>query len=281
MVALFLSRKLYISIIENALNEDLGGAGDVTSNAIFVDDVNIRAVMRARGGGVLSGVTVARDVFNVCDDALDVNVLVADGDRVVSGQDIMVIKGDVKSILLAERVALNLISYMSGIATETAKLVEKIKHTNAELACTRKTTPGLRVLDKYAVRCGGGKNHRFNLSDAVLVKDNHIVASGSISSAVKSIRENIGHMVKIEVEVDDLDQLKELMSCDIDIVMLDNMNLELLAKAVKIIDGKFTIEASGGVCVDNIVSIAEVGVDVISCGYITHSAPILDIALDI
>ena len=281
MVDLFLAKELYISIIKNALSEDLGLSGDITSNAIFADGVKSKAIMRSRASGVVSGLSVAADVFKFCDDSLEVKVLVSDADKIAEGQDIMIVTGDVKSILLAERTALNLISYMSGIATETSRIAEKIKHTSADLVCTRKTTPGLRVLDKYAVRCGGAKNHRFNLSDAVLIKDNHIAASGSILKAVQSVKDNVGHMVKIEVEVDNLDQLNELMACDIDIVMLDNMDVSTLKEAVSIVDGKFVVEASGGVNVDNIRSIAETGVDIISCGYITHSSPILDIALDI
>lgn len=270
----------YSSIIDNALAEDIGGLGDVTSMSVIGNDVQGRAVMRSRVDGVVSGIDVAEEVFLKCDKNLKVEKIVDDGYKIDAGDDLMIITGDARSILLAERVALNLISHMSGIATATNKLVCEIVGTDAKVTCTRKTTPGLRVLEKYAVRSGGGYNHRYGLYDAALIKDNHIAVAGSILNAVELAKSSIGHMCRVEVEVDNLEQLAELMKLDVDVVMLDNMPNDMLREAVQIVAGKFITEASGGVNLGNIRSIAETDVDYISCGWITHSSPILDIGLD-
>jgi nicotinate-nucleotide pyrophosphorylase (carboxylating) len=232
--------------------------------------------------GAIAGLDVARFVFEVVDESVEFDARVSDGDRVEKGTVLAVVSGNARSILGAERTALNLLARMSGVATQTAQLVDEVQGTNARIADTRKTMPGMRALDKYAVRMGGGMNHRFGLHDAVMIKDNHIATVGSVTAAIEAARARVGHTVTVEVEVENLKQLQEVLDndADVDIVLLDNMAPIELAEAVRMVDGAFTTEASGGVTLANVREIAESGVDVISVGWITHSAAQLDIGLD-
>jgi nicotinate-nucleotide pyrophosphorylase (carboxylating) len=268
-------------LVRAALREDLGDAGDITSAATVSPTAEARAAVVARKAGVLAGVTFAERAFRMVDARISFRPERTDGDPVGAGTVIARIEGNARSVLMAERVALNYLCRLSGIATATATLVERVKHTRARIADTRKTTPGLRAAEKYAVRCGGGMNHRFGLYDAILIKDNHIAVAGGIIAAIEQARAASGHTVKIEVEVDSLDQLSEAMVAGPDIVLLDNMSLPDVREAVKLVGGRAITEASGNVTADTVAAIAETGVDVISSGWITHSAPSLDIGLDI
>ncbi|CAN5670234.1 carboxylating nicotinate-nucleotide diphosphorylase [soil metagenome] len=270
----------YQHIIDRALAEDLGSAGDISSEGAIPSDATAAAHVVARQEGTLAGLEVARQVFLTIDPATEVRLLKNDGGRVPSGAKLITVAGASRSLLMAERTALNLLGMMSGVATATARLVAAVAGTNARVADTRKTLPGLRGLQKYAVRMGGGINHRFGLFDAVMIKDNHLIAAGGIRAAVESARGRVGHAVTIEVEVTSIEQLKELLTVGADIVLLDNMTPELLSEAVALVDGQMLIEASGGVTPDTIRAIAETGVDIISSGWITHSAPNFDVALD-
>lgn len=269
----------YLSVIRQALAEDLGLAGDVSAEAIPRTHRSAGSVV-ARQPGRVAGVEVAAAVFREVDARTSVDVVNGDGSEVAAGQRLMRVEGFSRSLLSAERVALNLLGRMSGIATATASLVALVKGTRARITDTRKTMPGLRALDKYAVRVGGGLNHRFGLFDAVMVKDNHLVAAGGIRQAVEAARRVAGHTVTIEVEVTTLAQVEELLQIGADIVLLDNMDPGTMAEAVRMTDGAMVVEASGGVTAENVRAIAETGVDVISVGWITHSAPALDVALD-
>jgi nicotinate-nucleotide pyrophosphorylase (carboxylating) len=270
----------YVEVVGRALSEDLGPTGDITSDSVIPDGSTSRGVFVARGPGVIAGIEVAAYVFEALDDTVDFEALLEDGDRVPAGGHIGLVNGPTRSILSAERTALNLLGRMSGVATATASLVDAVAGTGAWISDTRKTMPGLRALDKYAVRVGGGINHRFGLYDAVLIKDNHLAAAPDIATAVKASRAAVGSGVVIEVEVTTLDQLAELLETDADRVLLDNMAPDTLRQAVAMVAGRMTTEASGGVNMDNVRQIAETGVDIISVGWITHSAPQLDIALD-
>ncbi|MBA3362504.1 MAG: carboxylating nicotinate-nucleotide diphosphorylase [Acidimicrobiia bacterium] len=270
----------YQHIIDRALAEDLGSAGDISSEGAIPSDATAAAHVVARQEGTLAGLEVARQVFLTIDPATEVRLLKNDGGRVPSEAKLITVAGASRSLLMAERTALNLLGMMSGVATATARLVAAVAGTNARVADTRKTLPGLRVLQKYAVRMGGGINHRFGLFDAVMIKDNHLIAAGSVRSAVESARSRVGHAVTIEVEVTSVEQLKELLVVGADIVLLDNMSPELLREAVALVDGQMLTEASGGVTPETIRAIAETGVDIISSGWITHSAPNFDLALD-
>ncbi|MHB8463127.1 MAG: carboxylating nicotinate-nucleotide diphosphorylase, partial [Vulcanimicrobiaceae bacterium] len=239
------------------------------------------AKLVAREAGIAAGVAIACGAFALLGDDIDVNIFVEDGRSFAAGQTLAEISGDARAILSGERTALNLLSRLCGIATVTHRLVMAIAGTRAHVVCTRKTTPGLRVLEKYAVRCGGGSNHRFGLDDAVLVKDNHIALAGSIAEAIARVHANVGHMVKIEVEVDSLDQLREILDQRIDAVLLDNMDVATLREAVSMVGGRMLTEASGGVTAERILAIAQTGVDLISVGRITHGAASIDIGLDI
>jgi nicotinate-nucleotide pyrophosphorylase (carboxylating) len=276
---------MLLPLVEAALREDLGRAGDITSTATIPTSATGRAGMVARQAGIVAGLDLARLAFTVFDPQTIFTALKKDGDKIASGDELATVEGFARSLLSTERVALNFLCHLSGIATETHKLVEAVKPYKARIACTRKTTPGLRLVEKYAVRAGGGHNHRFGLDDAVLIKDNHIAIAGGVGAALESVRQNIGHLVKIELEVDTLAQLDEalalLPSHPIDAVLLDNMDPATLHLAVERIAGRLTIEASGRVTVTTVNAIAASGVDVISSGWITHSAPILDIGLDI
>ncbi len=265
----------------NALKEDLGLAGDITTNSIFNDQQIGTATLRARETGILAGSQFVDATFRELNPNSELNWNKRDGDALAPKDIIATIKAPVKTLLTGERVALNFLGHLTGIASLTNQYVKKISHTDAKIVDTRKTTPGLRFAEKYAVRAGGGENHRFRLDDAILIKDNHIAFAGGIDNAIEKAKEANGHMVKIEVEVDTIDQLKECLSHKIDVVLLDNMPPDLLKEAVKLIDGKFTSEASGGVNLDTVKEIAEAGVDIISVGALTHSATCLDLGLDI
>ncbi len=267
-------------LVRLALAEDLGRAGDITTDAIIPAAQKGKAHIVARKEGVIAGMECARLAFQLLDSGVQFTAKKYDGDTVQAGETLAAVEGPMRAILTGERVALNFLGHLSGIATATRSLVDAVKPHKARIACTRKTTPGLRALEKYAVRAGGGMNHRMGLDDAILIKDNHIAAVGSIRAAVKKARAAAGHLVKIELEVDTLDQLHEALGLPIDAVLLDNMDAAMLAQAVKVVNGKFTTEASGNVTPSNIGAIAATGVDVISSGWITHSAPVLDLGLD-
>ncbi|MCV0424270.1 MAG: carboxylating nicotinate-nucleotide diphosphorylase [Roseibium sp.] len=264
-----------------ALLEDWGRAGDVTSQATLPADARANAVIAARKPGVLSGTGFAESAFRLTDASLRFDPLMKDGDRLSPGDVVARIEGPARALLSAERVALNFIGHLSGIATATSRFADLIAHTSADIVCTRKTTPGLRAFEKYAVKCGGGANHRFGLDDAILIKDNHIAVAGGVVPAIEAAKAFAGHLVKIEVEVDTLDQLREALTAGPDVVMLDNMPPEMLEMAVEIAGGKVLLEASGGIELDTVKAVAEAGVDLISSGWITHSAPVLDLGLDI
>ena len=267
-------------ILQMALREDLGGRGDITSDSVVAADARARALLRVRRKGVIAGLPAALAAFRMLDPDVSVMSDVEDGQAVETGSVLASIEGKARAILTAERSALNLLCHLSGIATATAAAVMGTAGTNARIVCTRKTTPGLRVLEKYAVAAGGGSNHRFGLDDAVLIKDNHIVAAGGLATAVSRAKQRAGHMIKIEVEVDSLEQLDKLLELGADAVLLDNMAPETLRQAVDRVAGRMITEASGGITPERIAAIAESGVDLISLGWLTHSAPILDIGLD-
>lgn len=267
--------------VRAALEEDLGLTGDVTTFATIPEGVNAEAVFRARSDGIISGLQVAAAVFGELDEHIAFEPHCADGTRVAAGATLATVRGPARAILAGERVALNYLCRMSGIATLTAKYVAAVAHTNAHIIDTRKTTPGLRAFEKYAVRCGGGSNHRVGLFDAILIKDNHIAVAGGVGPAIVAARASAGHMIKLEIEVDTLEQLKAVLEHDVDAVLLDNMDLDQLREAVKLVGGRCLTEASGGVTLETVGQIAESGVDLISSGALTHSARVLDIGLDI
>lgn len=275
-----LPRLLLEPIVRNALLEDLGLAGDVTSNAVIPADHRSVVVMAAREPGVIAGLDAAELAFQLVDPAIVMNRNVMDGATVEPGDIIATIEGPSRGLLTAERTALNFLGHLSGIASVTARIVAAIAGSKASVACTRKTTPGLRAMEKYAVRAGGGMNHRFALYDAVLIKDNHIAVSGSVRHAIRRAKKGVGHLVKIEVEVDTLAQLQEAMEEGVDAVLLDNMTPEQLREAVHVVAGRAITEASGRINPQTAPAIAASGVDLISIGWLTHSAPVLDIGLD-
>jgi nicotinate-nucleotide pyrophosphorylase (carboxylating) len=267
-------------IVLHALEEDLGRAGDITSDLIIPASKKAKVKLAARKPGTIAGLIAAECAFHMVDPDLKVTVKLPDGSQAKAGALVATIEGSARSILTAERVALNFTGHLSGIATATHALVDAVRSTKARIVCTRKTTPGLRVLEKYAVRCGGGFNHRFGLDDAVLIKDNHIAAAGSITKAVNAARAGTAHMVKIEVEVDTLKQLEEALKIGVDTILLDNMPPDTLRKAVDMAKGRAVLEASGNITIDTVRAVAETGVDYISSGAITHSAINLDLGLD-
>ena len=278
----FLSPLEIDAAVTRALAEDLGRAGDVTSIATIPENTKARAVVIARKAGTIAGLPLVAACFAKLSPAVDIKAKARDGDRVAAKTALMTISGNARAIMGAERTALNFLGHLSGIATATAAYVRKIGKRKMRICCTRKTTPGLRALEKYAVRCGGGFNHRFGLDDAVLIKDNHIAVAGSIRAVLARARESAGHLVKIEIEVDSLEQLKEVLDCGLsDVVLLDNFSVAALKKAVAMVAGRLVIEASGGITLDQIAAIAATGVDYASSGALTHSAPNLDVALDI
>ncbi|WP_107677752.1 carboxylating nicotinate-nucleotide diphosphorylase [Agrobacterium sp. LAD9] len=275
-----LPRLIIEPLVRNALLEDLGLAGDITSAAVIPADHRSVVVMAAREPGVIAGLDAADLAFQLVDPAIVMKRHVQDGASVAPGDIIATIEGPSRGLLTAERTALNFLGHLSGIASVTAKIVAAIAGSKASVACTRKTTPGLRALEKYAVRAGGGMNHRFALYDAVLIKDNHIAVAGSVRDAIRRARQGVGHLVKIEVEVDTLAQLRDVMDEGVDAVLLDNMAPEQLREAVGIVAGRAITEASGRINPQTAAAIAATGIDLISVGWLTHSAPVLDIGLD-
>ena len=266
--------------VRAALLEDLGRAGDITTDAIISPDVKAETALVARKLGVVAGLDCALLAFELIDPAIKVSVKKPDGSRLEKGDTIATVAGSARGILTAERVALNFLCHLSGIASATAAVVEAVRGTKARVVCTRKTTPGLRNLQKYAIRVGGGFNHRFGLDDAVLIKDNHIAAAGGIKPAVARTRAAIGHLVKIEIEVDMLAQLEEALAIGADAILLDNMNVDQMRDAVGIVKGRAVTEASGGITPTTAPAIAQAGVDLLSLGWLTHSVQQLDIGLD-
>jgi nicotinate-nucleotide pyrophosphorylase (carboxylating) len=266
--------------VRAALIEDQGHAGDITALATIPADATSTAHFNAREIGTIAGMDLAREAFRQMDATVSFEALTKDGDTVQPKQVIAKVYGNSRAILSAERIALNYLGRLSGIATLTAKYVAETSHTKARIADTRKTTPGLRAFEKYAVRCGGGMNHRFGLDDAVLIKDNHIVAAGGVLEALRAAKKAVGHLVKIEIEVDRIEQLQLVLEEGADVVMLDNMSLEDLRTSVALVGKRMKVEASGGINLTTVKAIAETGVDIISVGALTHSAKVLDIGLD-
>jgi len=278
----FLSPLVIEEVVARALAEDLGRAGDVTSIATVPSELTGRAVVAARQAGVIAGLPIAEAAFRKLDPEVSITAHLRDGATVAAGTALLEVAGSARLLLGAERVALNFLGHLSGIATATASFVRLVAGTEARVCCTRKTTPGLRALEKYAVRCGGGFNHRFGLDDAILIKDNHIAVAGGIRAVLERARAVAGHLVKIEIEVDTLEQLDEVLSSGgADVVLLDNMTPAMLAAAVKMVAGRLVTEASGGITHATAAAVAASGVDYLSSGAITHSAPNLDIGLDI
>lgn len=277
---MMLSHNLVIAAVRAALAEDLGLSGDITTNATIGANVRSDALLVARKPGVVAGIALAEAAFRELDPDCSFEVDIDDGQSIVAGDTVARISGNARAILTAERVALNFMGRMCGIATLTRRYVDATAGTKAKIVDTRKTTPGLRVFEKYSVRCGGGHNHRFGLFDAILIKDNHIVAAGGVDEAIKAARDAASHMTKIEVEVDTLEQLDVVMREKVDCVLLDNMSPQELRAAVTMVAGRCLTEASGGVNLDTVKEIAASGVDLISVGALTHSAPVLDLGLD-
>ncbi|RUU14503.1 carboxylating nicotinate-nucleotide diphosphorylase [Mesorhizobium sp. USDA-HM6] len=267
-------------LVRSALLEDLGRAGDVTTEATVAKYHHATTVLAAREHGVVAGLDLVSLAFKLIEQNIKIDVNRADGSKVAQGEIIASVSGPTRAILTAERTALNFLCHLSGIATATASIVAAVREHHAKITCTRKTTPGLRVVQKYAVRAGGGANHRFGLDDAVLIKDNHIAVAGGVRAAIKRARESVGHLVKIEVEIDTLAQLEEALSLAPDAVLLDNMPADELRQAVTMVASRAITEASGRITASTAPVIAATGVDLISIGWLTHSAPILDIGLD-
>jgi nicotinate-nucleotide pyrophosphorylase (carboxylating) len=276
-----LAKILIEGAVRNALLEDLGRAGDITSDATIPDDLIAEAQFTAREPGVVAGMAFAELAFELLDPRIRLHIEKPDGSRIAPGDVIARLRGPAAKILTGERVALNFLGHLSGVATATARIADAIAHTKTRIVCTRKTTPGLRIAEKYAVRCGGGMNHRFGLDDAILIKDNHIALAGGVQTALRRARAAAGHMVKIELEVDTLAQLAEALALGVDAVLLDNMSLQELRQAVALVDGRALTEASGRINLQTAAGIAETGVDMMSAGWLTHSAAVLDIGLDI
>lgn len=276
-----LPRPMVRRAVEAALLEDLGRAGDITTLAILDAEATGRFVMRARRPGVIAGQTLAREAFAQLDGAVEYRIEAGDGARVDADAILATASGPARALLGGERVALNFLGHLSGIATATAAYADLISHTAARVTCTRKTTPGLRGFEKHAVRCGGGSNHRYGLDDAILIKDNHIAICGSVAKALRRAKAFAGHLVKIEIEVDTLEQLHEVLAEGADVALLDNMSPDTLREAIETIDGRLVAEASGNVSLETVRAIAETGVDYISVGRLTHSAATLDIGLDL
>ena len=267
-------------LVRAALLEDLGRAGDLTTDAIVPAAFRARTVLRARRPGVLAGLDFAVAAFRLIDPAITIATARHDGAKLARGDVIAEIEGPARGILTAERTALNFMGHLSGIASATRGVVDAIAGHRAQVVCTRKTLPGLRIAQKYAVRVGGGANHRFGLDDAVLIKDNHVAIAGGVAEAVARARAGVGHMVKIELEVDTLDQLRTALDLRVDAILLDNMSPETMTEAVRMVDGRALTEASGGITPATAPAVAASGVDLISIGWLTHSAQVLDIGLD-
>jgi len=278
----FLSPLAIDEAVHRALAEDLGRAGDITSIATIPEGTQAHAVLIARQAGVIAGLPLAVAVFQKLSPDIDIHAHFRDGAAVAAGVPMLTISGPARAVLAGERTALNFVGRLSGIATLTSDHVRHTAGTKLRICCTRKTTPGLRALEKYAVRCGGGFNHRFGLDDAILIKDNHVAVAGGVRPVLERARASVGHLVKIEIEVDTMAQLREVLDSGLaDVVLLDNMDIATLAEAVKLACGRVVLEASGGVTLDRIAAIAATGVDYVSSGALTHSAPNFDVALDI
>ncbi|WJR80154.1 carboxylating nicotinate-nucleotide diphosphorylase [Bradyrhizobium sp. NP1] len=278
----FLSPLAIDQAVARALDEDLGRAGDITSTATIPETTQARAVMVARQTGIIAGLPLAVATFRKLSGDIGIEAHVRDGARVAAGTRVLTLAGPARSMLSGERTALNFVGRLSGIATLTADHVQRTEGSSLRICDTRKTTPGLRALEKYAVRCGGGFNHRFGLDDAVLIKDNHIAVAGGVRTVLERARAHVGHLVKIEIEVDTLDQLRDVLDAGLaDVVLLDNMNVATLAEAARLAKGRVVLEASGGITLGTIAEIATTGVDYVSAGALTHSAGNFDIALDI
>ena len=272
---------VFEDIVRRTLLEDIGRGGDLTTDAIVSSKDTATASIVARKSGRVAGLEVARLVFHILDPEVKFDILRVDGSDTETGERIAIITGPARPILTGERTALNFLGRLSGVATVTRDVVASVEPYRARVVCTRKTTPGLRMLEKYAVRAGGGSNHRFGLDDAVLIKDNHIVAAGGdVSEAIRRVRRHVGHMIKVEVEVDTLEQLEIALKENIDAVLLDNMDVPVLREAVRVVNNKVLTEASGGITPAAAAAIASTGVDLMSVGWLTHSAPVLDVSLD-
>jgi nicotinate-nucleotide pyrophosphorylase (carboxylating) len=269
------------ALIDSCLEEDLGLTGDLTTASIFADDHQSSGRIVARAAGVIAGLGIGARVFERLEGSIRIVPAVSDGDRVAAGTSLATLEGSSRALLTGERTCLNILGHLSGVATATRTVVDEIDETPTRVVDTRKTTPGLRAFEKYAVRCGGGHNHRFGLHDAVMIKDNHIAAAGSISAALAAVRAHVGHTVSITVEVDHIDQIDDAVDGGAHIILLDNMRGDDLRAGVARVAGRAITEASGGITPDGAAAVAAAGVDVISLGWLTHSAPRLDVALDL
>ena len=278
----FLSPLAIDEAVHRALDEDLGRAGDITSTVTIPETTAAHAIMVARQAGRIAGLPLAVATFQKLSPEIKITAQARDGASVAKGAHLLTIDGPARAVLTGERTALNFVGRLSGIATLTADYVRHTAGTRMRICCIRKTTPGLRALEKYAVRCGGGFNHRFGLDDAILIKDNHIAVAGGVKPVLERARANVGHLVKVEIEVDTLTQLREVLATGLaDVVLLDNMDTVTLTEAVKLAQGRVVLEASGGLTFDTIAAIAATGVDYASSGALTHSAPNFDVAIDI
>ena len=267
-------------LVEAALTEDLGRRGDVTSQATIPADMQAQLQIKARQAGVICGMDLARLSFALVDAQIEFIAQVTDGETVAAGTVLAIVSGNARHLLTAERTALNFMTHLSGIATATRQIVDSVAEYPAQITCTRKTIPGLRTVQKYAVRCGGGRNHRLGLDDAILIKDNHIAIAGDINTAIKQAQDFAGHLIPIEIEVDSLSKLEQAIEAGVSLVLLDNMSPETLSKAVTMCKGRAKTEASGGITPEAVQAVAETGVDFIAMGYLTHSTTALDIGLD-
>ncbi|WP_201593073.1 carboxylating nicotinate-nucleotide diphosphorylase [Psychrobacter sp. Pi2-51] len=267
-------------LVEAALTEDLGRRGDVTSQATIPADMQAQLQIKARQAGVVCGMDLARLSFALVDAQIEFIAQVIDGEKVDADTVLAIVRGNARHLLTAERTALNFMTHLSGIATATQKIVDTVADYPAQITCTRKTIPGLRIVQKYAVRCGGGRNHRLGLDDAILIKDNHIAIAGDIKTAIKQAQNFAGHLIPIEVEVDTLAQLEQALDAGVSLVLLDNMSPEILSQAVAMCKGRAKTEASGGITPETVQAVAKTGVDFIAMGYLTHSTTALDIGLD-
>lgn len=267
-------------LVEAALTEDLGRRGDVTSQATIPATMQAQLQIKARQAGVICGMDLARLSFALVDAQIEFIAQVVDGETVAAGTVLAIVSGNARHLLTAERTALNFMTHLSGIATATRQIVDRVAEYPAQITCTRKTIPGLRTVQKYAVRCGGGRNHRLGLDDAILIKDNHIAIAGDIKTAIQQAQDFAGHLIPIEVEVDTLEQLGQALEAGVSLVLLDNMSPETLSKAVTMCKGRAKTEASGGITPETVQAVAETGVDFIAMGYLTHSTTALDIGLD-
>lgn len=267
-------------LVEAALIEDLGRRGDITSQATIPVDKQAQLQIKARQAGVICGMDLARLSFAMVDTQIEFNAQVNDGEMVAAGTVLATVRGNARHLLTAERTALNFMTHLSGIATATRQIVDSVAQYRAQITCTRKTIPGLRILQKYAVRCGGGRNHRLGLDDAILIKDNHIAIAGDIKTAIQQAQDFAGHLIPIEVEVDTLDQLQQALDAGASLVLLDNMTPEVLSQAVAMCNGRAKTEASGGITPATVQAVAKTGIDFIAMGYLTHSTTALDIGLD-